>query len=173
VFLQIHSRSASATSNEAAPKRYPGPVRRGGGGRAFEFPRQGSHRVRLELPGYRTLNLDVLVTPSAEDDTVDIEDELDRVSRVPYPRLSSPADRTVGPVEFAVDPPEAVVSEEGRSLGPASSFGPASPLRLPGPGVHDLVISAPGRQSRTVRILVAPNAERERALVKVELKRTD
>ena len=142
-----------------------------GGGKTFEFTREGVHHVRLELPGYRDLNLDIIVTPSAKDDTADIGDELKRESHVPYPKLSSPTDRTVGPVEFIVDPPEAMISERGRVLGPASSYGPGSPLRLNGPMVHDLVLSAPGRKPKTVRILVAPNADSDRAKVKLELKK--
>ena len=35
-----------------------------GGGRKFEFAREGTHRVRFELPGYRDLNVDILVTPA-------------------------------------------------------------------------------------------------------------
>jgi hypothetical protein len=78
----------------------------------------------------------------------------------------------VGPVEFVkVEPPEAVVAEGGRTLGAASSFGPGSPLRLTGPMAHDLVVSAPGYRPTTLRILVAGNAEREVAKVKVSLKK--
>jgi eukaryotic-like serine/threonine-protein kinase len=143
-----------------------------GGGRTLPLSREGVHQVRLELPGYRTLQLDVIVTPNADDDTVDIDDELKRFSRVEYPKLKSPFDRTVGPVEFQVQPADAVVSEEGKALGPASSFGAASPLKLSGPTVYDLVLSAPGYESRTVRILVSPNAGRERATVKVTLRKT-
>ena len=126
--------------------------------------------MRFELPGYRDLNIEIFVSPSG-DDTADVGDELKRESRQPYAKLSSPAERTVGPVIFKVDPPDATVSEGSRTLGPASSFGPDSPLKLHGPMVHDLVISAPGRKSKTVRILVAGNAESERAEVKVELKK--
>jgi serine/threonine-protein kinase len=141
-----------------------------GGGREFEFGRSGRHRVRVELPGYRTMHLDVVVSSSAEEDSVEIDDDLDRVSRALYTKLPSVAGRTTGAVEFLVEPPEAVVSEGGRALGPASAFGPSSPLRLEGPTVHDLLVSAPGRRPRTVRILVAPNAGRDRARVKVTLK---
>jgi serine/threonine-protein kinase len=141
-----------------------------GGGRDLEFPREGSHRVRLELPGYRSLNLDVLVTSAAEEDTAEIDEELQRTSRDPYPKFSSPSEQTIGPVVFEVEPPNALVTEGGRALGPASSFGPSSPLRLSGPAVHDFVLSAPGRKSKTVRILVAANAEEEIATVKVKLK---
>ncbi|MFN2385802.1 MAG: serine/threonine-protein kinase [Thermoanaerobaculia bacterium] len=141
-----------------------------GGGRDFEFSREGVHRVRLELPGYRDLNLEVLVTPAAEDDTVEVEDDLQRTSRVAFPELPSVSERTVGPVYFEVDPPDAMVSEGGRNLGPASSFGESNPLRLTGPAVHEFVLSAPGRRSKVVRVLVAPNAGEDVARVKEKLK---
>jgi eukaryotic-like serine/threonine-protein kinase len=141
-----------------------------GGGKTLPVAGEGVHRVRMELPGYRTLNLDVIVTASARDDTVDIDDELKRESRVDYPKLKGPFDRTEGPVEFQVVPPDAVVSEGGKPLGSASAFGSASPLKLPGPAVHDLVISAAGYEARPLRILVSSNAERPKATVKLALK---
>jgi hypothetical protein len=142
-----------------------------GGGKTLEIGREGTHRVRLELPGHRTMHLKIVVTPAAKDDTVDIGDELKRESKVPFSKIPKMDDRTVGPVEFVVDPPDAQISEESRVLGSASSFGPVSPLRLSGPMAHDLVLRAPGRKPRTVRILVASNAGRDVAKVKVELKR--
>jgi serine/threonine-protein kinase len=142
-----------------------------GGGKTLEIGREGTHRVRLELPGYRTLHLDVLVTSSGNE-TVDINDELKRESKVDYPKIPKVDDRTVGPVEFTkVDPPDAVVSENDRTYGPASSFGAGSPLKLNGPRVHDLTVSAPRHRSKTFRILVAGNADRDVAKVKAELKR--
>jgi serine/threonine-protein kinase len=142
-----------------------------GGGKTLPLSADGVHHVRLELPGYRTTHLDIITTPNADDDTVDIDDELKRQSRVDYPKLHGPTDRTVGPVEFQVSPPGAVISEDGKTLGPVSAFGPASPLKLSGPTVHDLVLTAPGFEPRIVRILVSSNADRERASVKVTLKK--
>jgi len=142
-----------------------------GGGKTLEIGREGSHRLRLELPGHRTMHLEIDVTPGAKDDTVDVGDELKRESKVPFSKIPKLDDRTVGPVEFIVDPPDAQISEGTRVLGSASSFGPGSPLRLSGPMAHDLVLSAPGRKPRTVRILVASNADRDVARVKVELKK--
>ena len=69
-----------------------------GGGRKFEFIREGVHRVRFELPGYHDLNVDVTVSGGADDDTADIGDELRRESRVAYPKIGGITDRTVGPV---------------------------------------------------------------------------
>jgi hypothetical protein len=142
-----------------------------GGGKTLEIGREGSHRLRLELPGHRTMHLEIVVTPAAKDDTVDIGDELKRESKIPFSKIPKLDDRTIGPVEFRVDPPDTQISEGSRALGSASSFGPGSPLRLSGPMAHDLVLSAPGRKPRTIRILVASNAGREVARVKETLKK--
>jgi predicted Ser/Thr protein kinase len=142
-----------------------------GGGRAFEFDGSGTHYVRMELPGYRALILQVDVGPSADGDSVSIDQELERRDREPFEKLPAPADRTTGAVEFEVEPPDAVVTEGGRTLGTASAFGPGSPLVLKGPLVHDLVLSAPGYEPRMVRVLVAANAGRDRARVRATLKK--
>jgi len=143
-----------------------------GGGKTLPIGREGSHRVRLELPGYRTLNLEVVVTSSG-DDTVDINDELKRVSKEAYPKIPKVDDSTVGPVAFTkVEPESAQVSEGDKTFGPASSFGPSSPLKLSGPPlVHELIVSAPGFKPKTLRILVAGSADNEVANVKVSLKK--
>ena len=141
-----------------------------GGGRTLPLPRDGAHRIRISLPGYRDMNVNVVRTRGAGEDTVEIGGDLTRTSEAPFTKLGRIDERTTGRVEFRVEPPNAVVSEHGRLLGRASSFGPASPLRLTGPRVHELVISAPGRQRKTVRVLVSANAGSERATVKVDLK---
>ena len=64
------------------------------------------------------------------------------------------------------------MSEGNKTLGPASSFGPGSPLKLTGgPLVHELVVSAPGYKPKTLRILVAGQVDNEVANVKVSLKK--
>ena len=141
-----------------------------GGGRAFEFDRPGAHDVRMELPGYRTMQLRVEVSPDAEKDNISIDEELERLQHVAYDKLPGLYDRTTGAVEFVVDPPDATVSEGGKTLGSASSFGAASPLVLRGPQVHDLLLSAPGHKPKPIRILVSGNAGRDRAVVKEKLK---
>jgi hypothetical protein len=102
---------------------------------------------------------------------VDIGDDLKRESKVEFPKIPKMDDRTVGPVEFNVSPPDAELSEGGRVLGPVSSFGPGSPLRLSGPSVHELTLASPGYRTRRLRILVASNADREVAKIKLELKK--
>jgi hypothetical protein len=142
-----------------------------GGGKELEFSKPGTHYVRMELPGYRPLVLEIDVSPDADKDSPSIDEELDRRERVSYEHLPAPADRTTGEVEFAVEPAGATISEGGKELGLASSFGPASPLRLSGPAVHDLMVAASGYAPRLVRVLVAPNAGKDRATVKVSLKK--
>jgi eukaryotic-like serine/threonine-protein kinase len=140
-----------------------------GGGRALELEKEGTHYVRMELPGYRPLNLQIDVTPDG-DDSVSIDEELDRRERVPYEKLPTVSDRTTSEVEFAVTPADAGISEDGKALGLASDFGPGSPLKLSGPMVHDLMLSAPGHLPKLVRILVAPNAGKTRAKITEKLK---
>ena len=142
-----------------------------GGGRELEFPKPGTHYVRMELPGYRSLVIEIDVAGESSKDSPSIDEEMDRRDRAPFEKLSPPADRTTAAVEFAVEPPEATVSEAGKALGPAASFGPGSPLQLEGPTVHDLVLAAPGYKSKLVRILVAANAGKDRAKVKESLKK--
>jgi predicted Ser/Thr protein kinase len=140
-----------------------------GGGRPLELEKDGTHYVRMELPGYRPMNLQIDVTPDAND-SVSIDEELERRERLPYEKLPAVYDRTTAEVEFEITPADAGVSEDGKALGQASDFGPASPLKLSGPRVHDLMLSAPGYKPRLVRILVAPNAGKPRAKVSEKLK---
>jgi hypothetical protein len=116
------------------------------------------------------MQLRIDVSPDAEKDNVSIDEEMERLQHVAYDKLPSVYDRTTGAVEFVVDPPGASLSEGGRALGAASSFGAASPLMLRGPQVHDLLLSAPGRKPKPIRILVSGNAGRDRAVVKEKLK---
>ena len=140
-----------------------------GGGRELELPK-GDHIVRMELPGYRPFFLEIQVTAESGKDSPSIDEEMERFDRMAYERLPVPADRTTGSVEFVIEPSDATVSEGARMLGAATNFGPASALELKGsPAVHDLVLSAPGYKSKLVRILVAPNAGKDRAKVRETL----
>jgi eukaryotic-like serine/threonine-protein kinase len=142
-----------------------------GGGKTLPMGKEGTHHVRLELPGYRTLRIDVIAAASAGDETVDIGDELKQESKATYPKIPKLDERTVGPVEFQVDPPDATLWEGTKVIGAVAAFAAGSPLRLSGPAVHEMVLSAPGRKPRTIRILVAENAGSDVAKVKVTLKK--
>ena len=142
-----------------------------GGGKDLEFT-NGLHRVRMELPGYRTLEIDVNVTPSAEDEVITIEDELKRISKVPYPKVGPSLNgHTRGPVELEVEPSDAELSDGDHKLGIAAQFGPSSPLKLAGPMVHELVLSAPGFEPKTIRVLVSRNSTNDLVKIKVKLKK--
>jgi predicted Ser/Thr protein kinase len=141
-----------------------------GGGREYEFDKPGSHIVRMELPGYRPKRFEIDVGSDGRD-SVSIDEELERNQKLPYEKLPAPSDRTTGEVEFNVTPPEAVITEGDKTLGPASSFGPGSPLKLSPGTVHDLMLTAPGYRPMLVRILVASNAGRDRAKISEKLKK--
>jgi serine/threonine-protein kinase len=141
-----------------------------GGGRTFEFDGEGTHYVRMELPGYQTRQIEIDVRPDAKD-SISIDEDLERYSHANYEKLSAVSAQTTGAVELQVEPADASVSEEGKFLGAASSFGPGSPMKLKGPMVHDLVLSAPGYKPKTVRVLVAPNAGKDVAKVDEKLKK--
>jgi len=140
-----------------------------GGATDLPLSGKGAHRIHAELPGYEALDIEVDVTAAAEDDVVEVEERLKRLANRAYVRLPPVDARTAGAVEFRVDPPEATVSARGRILGSAASFGASRPLELSGPAVHDLVVSAPGRRPRSVRVLVSPDAGQSRAVVSMRL----
>ncbi|HKD16524.1 MAG TPA: serine/threonine-protein kinase [Thermoanaerobaculia bacterium] len=142
-----------------------------GGGSELAFAKPGTHYVRMELPGYRPFVVQIDVSEDADKDSPSVDEEMDRRERAPYDHLPAPAARTTGAVEFSIQPPEATVTENGRVIGAASSFGSASPLQLTGPTVHDLVIAASGYRPKLVRILVAPNAGKDRAVITETLKK--
>ena len=141
-----------------------------GGGREYEFDKPGSHIVRMELPGYRPKRFEIDVG-SEGGESVSIDEELERNQKLPYEKLPAPSDRTTGEVEFNVTPPEAVITEGDKTLGPASAFGPGSPLKLSPGTVHDLMLTAPGYKPKLVRVLVASNAGRDRAKISEKLKK--
>ncbi|HWZ84848.1 MAG TPA: serine/threonine-protein kinase [Thermoanaerobaculia bacterium] len=142
-----------------------------GGGRELEFSKPGTHYVRMELPGYRTTVIEIEVSPESDRDSPSIDEEMDRRDRVAYERLPAPAGQTTGAVVFSVEPAGATLTEGGRELGPASAFGPGSPLQLKGPAVHDLMLAASGYRPKLIRILVAPNAGKDLAVIKETLKK--
>ncbi|HTY42779.1 MAG TPA: serine/threonine-protein kinase [Thermoanaerobaculia bacterium] len=141
-----------------------------GGGKELEPGKAGTHYVRMELPGYRPMTIEIEVTPDAGKDSPSVDEELDRREHVAYDKLPAPYASTTGAVEFDVEPSGAVIMESGKEIGSAGAFGPASPLQLKGPAVHDLLLVASGFRPQLVRILVAPNAGKDRATVKVKLK---
>jgi len=142
-----------------------------GGGREYEFSRRGGHLVHIGLPGYRDLDLELVVTSAVEEEVLELDTALERESFAAYRRFPRVAARTTAAVEFAVEPADAVLSEGGEVFGRANSFSSVNPLQLTGPAVHDLVLSAPGHEPKMVRVLVARNAGQARTRIQVSLKR--
>ena len=136
-----------------------------GGGAVLPLSGKGAHRIHAELPGYEAVDIEVDVTSAAEEEIVDVEEDLERTSNQAYVRLPAVEARTSSVVEFRVDPPDASVSVQGRILGAAASFGVSRPLELSGPAVHELVLSAPGRRPRSIRILAAPGSAERPAVI--------
>jgi TonB family protein len=139
------------------------------GGHLYEFSTRGAHHLRAELPGYRALDAEIDVAGSAEEDSVDIDEELERHTRIPFAHLARPVESTARGLVIVADPPDAVVAVNGRILGAASSFSAAHPIVLPGPAVHEITLSAPGRTPKTVRVLSAPGASSASALIRLQL----
>jgi hypothetical protein len=139
-----------------------------GGGRTFPFS-PGIHRVKATLPGYRDLNLQIIVTPSADKDDEAASDEMKRVSRENIPKLAKLDYQTESDVFFDTSLASAQVVLDGHVTGVGFQFTAAQPLRLSGPAVHDLVLTD-GAKSKALRILAASTAGRNRVLIKETLK---
>ena len=140
-----------------------------GGGLVLQFAGRGPHALHAELPGYRSLEAEIDVTPAAESASVDVEEELRRAARLPFPRLPRPVAATRRAVALFVDRADARVAVNGTIIGPASAFPFSAPLILGGPGVHELSVSAPGAPVRTLRVVVGSAAPPGTPVVRVSL----
>jgi TonB family protein len=141
-----------------------------GGGLVLEIAQRGPHHLRLELPGFRPFEAEIDVSPNAPEQTIELGDDLERLSRSPYARLAKLLGSTRRYLALVIDSPDAQVSVDGMAPIPAGTVSPREPLDLSGaPGAHDITISSPGRPLRTVRVIVAPNAPSEFATIRVAL----
>ncbi|MGZ6987765.1 MAG: hypothetical protein ACXVH0_02275, partial [Thermoanaerobaculia bacterium] len=145
-----------------------------GGGSLLAFNLEGTHRLRLCAPQYRDLNVELIVRSTATDDKVTIERSLEKGTpngpTGPEGKLKHPSYRTVRAAVFNVEPPGALVTVNGRELGPASKWAKED-LQFADMAVYDVLLSAPGYESKSFRILVGPTAGEVRANVKEKLKR--
>jgi len=145
-----------------------------GGGALLAFYTEGNHRLRMAYPGYRDMNVDVLIRSNAAEDKVSIEHEMEKGTGEgppgPAGTFRRPHYRTVGAALFKVEPPEAVVTVDGVEMGPASKW-VTDELFIGALAVHDVVLSAPGYEPMTLRVLVAPTTGEIRAVIKEKLKK--
>ena len=145
-----------------------------GGGALLSFTVEGNHRLRFAYPGYRDLNVDLAVKSGAVEDRIEIDTEMQKGAPEgptgPEGKLRRPNYRTVRPVNLNVEPADATVSVNGRELGPASKWAKED-LIFADQAVYDVVLSAPGHEPLTVRVLSAPTAGEVRAVIKEKLKK--
>jgi len=145
-----------------------------GGGALLYFAQEGPRRLRFAYPGYRDLTVDLLVRSDASEDKVEVEPHMEKGPGDgppgPAGQFRRPHYRTVGGVLFSVDPPDATVSVDGKEIGPASKWA-GEELSLDGPAVHDIFLSAPGRETMALRVLAAQTAGEVRAVIKEKLKK--
>jgi hypothetical protein len=133
-----------------------------GGGALLLFASDGRHRLRFTYPGRRDLLVDLVVAKDARKEVEDVEWKLEKGtpggSTGPDGKLGHPSYRTSGSLRFEVRPDDAQVMVDGKSIGPASRFA-REPYRIATLGVHDVALSAPGRRTKTLRVLVSPQEE--------------
>jgi hypothetical protein len=145
-----------------------------GGGAILAFLKEGKHRLRIAYPERRDVLIDLSISPSAPVDTVTIKGAMEAGASEgwtgPAPALKRPDYRTIGPIRFAVEPKDAVVEVNGYYRGPVAAY-VSSDLQVPDMGVFEVKISAPGHETKIVRVLVAPSAGEAKATIKEKLKK--
>ena len=145
-----------------------------GGGSLLAFNLEGTHRIRLCAPEHRDLIVDLIVRSTATDDKVTIDRSLEKGTpdgpTGPEGKLKHPNYRTVRGALFNVEPPDAMVTVNGRDVGPASKFAKEE-LQFADMAVYEVLLTAPGHESKSLRILVGPTAGEVRANIKEKLKK--
>jgi hypothetical protein len=145
-----------------------------GGGSLLAFNLEGTHRLRICAPEYRDLIVDLIVRSTATDDNVTIDRSLEKGTpggpTGPEGKLKRPSYRTIGSAVFNVTPPDAMVSVNGRELGPASKF-TGEGIQFQDMAVYEVLLTAPGYESKSLRVLVGPTAGEVRANIREKLKK--
>ena len=118
-----------------------------GGGSLLTFNLEGQHRLRICYPEHRDLLVDVIVRSTATDDKVTIEQDLPKGTpdgpTGPEGSFRRPNYKTIGAVLFNVDPPDAMVTVNGKEYGPASKW-LKDEMTFRDMAVYQVVLSAPG-----------------------------
>jgi serine/threonine protein kinase len=145
-----------------------------GGGSLLAFNLAGTHRLRICAPEYNDLLVELIVRSTATDDKVTIERSLEKGTpdgpTGPDGKLKRPSYRTVRGAMFNVEPPDAVVSVNGRELGPASKWAKEE-LQFADMAVYEVLLAAPGYESKSFRLLVGPTTGEVRANIREKLKK--
>ncbi len=145
-----------------------------GGGSLLTFNLEGQHRLRICYPERRDLLVDVIVRSTAADDKVTVEQDLPKGTpdgpTGPEGSFRRPNYKSIGAVLFNVEPPDAMVTVNGKEYGPASKW-QKEEMTFANMAVYQVALSAPGYETKTVRVLIAPTAGELRATVKERLKK--
>jgi len=145
-----------------------------GGGSLLTFNLEGQHRLRICYPEHRDLLVDVIVRSTAADDKVTIEQDLPKGTpdgpTGPEGNLRRPNYKSIGAIVFNVDPPDAMVTVAGKDYGPASKW-LKEEMTFRDMAVYQVSLSAPGYETKTVRVMIAPTAGELRATIKERLKK--
>jgi hypothetical protein len=145
-----------------------------GGGSLVTFEKEGSHRFRLAYPGFRDLIVDVNVSASARDEQVEIDRKMETGTpdgpTGPPGKLKRPDYKTQGTIRFEVEPADANLTINGIALGPVSQWADKD-LELQAPGVHEVALSAPGREPRSLRVIAAQATGKQGTRIKERLKK--
>jgi predicted Ser/Thr protein kinase len=136
-----------------------------GGGELFPFA-PGDHHVRVSLPGYKDMHLDVVVSPSAKEDEVTAGGDMVHTGDAKYAKVRSVDYATLGHVIFSPDMEGVTVTLNGKPMGPAVQFTAAHMLELPGPMVHEFVLTGADHKVKQIRVLSASTAERDRVFIR-------
>ena len=148
--------------------------RKAGGGAALTFVAEGRHQLRFAYPGRKDLLVDVVVSGNAVEERVEIDLDLPKGTPAgptgPGGKISRPDYQTVSLARLAVDPPSASVFVDGHPMGPASRFAEQDML-FKDQGVYEVVLTAPGYQSRNVRVVVSLSTGKERVVIRERLRR--
>jgi hypothetical protein len=115
------------------------------------------------------------VRSTATDDKVTINRSLEKGTPdgltgpawLPEGKLKHPNYRTMRDAVFNVEPPDAMVSVNGREVGPASK----KDFQFVEMAVYEVLLTAPGYESKSLRVLVGPAAREVRANIKEKLKK--
>jgi hypothetical protein len=123
-----------------------------GGGQVFPFS-AGTHTVRAALPGYRDLRLQIVVESSAGKETESAGDEMTRLTKEAFPRVAKVDYATTSGIVFSPKFGAAEISVDGKPAGTASQYSAASPLKLSGPTMHEIIITRVARPAKIVRVI--------------------
>jgi hypothetical protein len=144
-----------------------------GGGALLTFASEGRHRLRFTHPGRKDAIVDILVVASVSDERVSVDRSLEKGTpdgpTGPAGKISRPDYQTTGLARLAVEPAFATVRVDGREMGSASRF-VEQDMQFREQGVYDVVLTAPGYQARTVRVLVSLSAGKERVVIREKLR---